>query len=77
MTSYWGHQDNPYPPRERSHPRCPVCGEDCETIYFIPVKFGTQIIGCDMCYNPDEWKDEDVQEDDPWEDVRCMEEDHE
>lgn len=77
MTSYWGHQDNPYPPRERSRPRCPVCGEDCEAIYFIQVKFGTQIVGCDMCYNPDEWKDEDVQEDDPWEDVRCMEEDFE
>lgn len=73
MTSFWGHQDNPFPPDEPRRPRCPVCGEECETIYFILVKFGTQIIGCDMCYNTDDFPGEDVQEDDPWEDCRCME----
>ena len=73
MTSFWGHQDNPFPPRERPYPRCPVCDENCETIY----KIGTDIIGCDMCYNPGNFPGEDVQEDDPWEDVRCMEEDYE
>lgn len=70
MTTFWGHQDNPFPPAEPRRPRCPVCGKECETIYLI----GTTIIGCDRCYNNDEWKDEDVTEDDPWEDVRCMEE---
>ena len=50
MTSFWGHQDNSFPPDEPRRPRCPVCGEECETIY-----------------------GEDVQEDDPWEDCRCME----
>lgn len=43
MTSFWGHQDNPFPPDEPRRPRCPVCGEECEAIYLI----GTEIIGCD------------------------------
>lgn len=69
MTSFWGHQDNPFPPDEPHRPRCPICGEECEAIYLI----GTVIIGCDMCYNPDDFPSEDVQDDDPWEDCRCME----
>lgn len=59
-------RDNPYPPAVR-YPRCPVCGEECEAIYLI----GTDIIGCDMCYDPKEWPGEDVTENDPWEDIRC------
>lgn len=62
-------RDNPFPPDEPRRPRCPVCGEECGTIYLI----GTAIIGCDMCYNSDDFPGEDVQEDDPWEDSRCME----
>lgn len=62
-------RDNPFPPDEPRRPRCPVCGEECEAIYLI----GTVIIGCDMCYNTDDFPGEDVQEDDPWEDSRCME----
>lgn len=69
MTSFWGHQDNPFPPAEPRRPRCPVCGEECEAIYLI----GTEIIGCDMCYNPGDFPGEDVQEDNPWEDSRCLE----
>ena len=28
MTSFWGHQDNPFPPDEPRRPHCPVCGDD-------------------------------------------------
>lgn len=76
MTSFWGYQDNPFPPDEPAFQHCPVCGEECETIYKIrTASHSTEIIGCDMCYNPDDFPGEDVQEDNPWEDSRCMEED--
>lgn len=69
MTSFWGHQDNPFPPDEPAFPHCPVCGEECKTIYKIcTASRSTEIIGCDMCYNSDDFPGEDVQEDDPWED---------
>lgn len=81
MTSFWGHQDNPFPPDEPAFPRCPVCGEECETIYTIDrvhkvgnvYSINNYIIGCNMCYNPDDFPGEDVQEGNPWEDYRCME----
>lgn len=74
MTIFLGHKDNPFLPDEPSFPHCPVCGEECETIYKIfTASHSTEIIGCDMCYNPGDFPGEDVQEDDPWEDSRCME----
>lgn len=57
MTSFWGHQDNPFPPDEPRRPRCPVCGEECETIY----RKGNEILGCDNCIvkvNAWEWQEE-------------------
>lgn len=57
MTSFWGHQDNPFPPDEPDYPICPVCGEECERIY----KKGNEVVGCDNCIvevNAWEWKEE-------------------
>lgn len=74
MTTTYGHQDNPFPPDEPAFPRCPVCGAECESIYLIrTADHDTEIVGCDMCYNPDSYPGEDVTESDPWEEPRCME----
>lgn len=57
MTSFWGHQDNPFPPDEPRRPHCPVCGEECEQMY----KRGNEILGCDNCIvevNAWEWQEE-------------------
>lgn len=57
MTSFWGHQDNPFPPDEPRRPRCPVCGEECEALY----RQGNEILGCDNCIvevNAWEWQEE-------------------
>lgn len=35
-----------YPHGEPKWPHCPVCGDECETIYWH--KNGT-VVGCDMC----------------------------
>lgn len=61
MTSFWGHQDNPFPPDEFSRPRCPVCGDECAIIY----KQGNEILGCENC----------ITQGDAWEEPACMEED--
>jgi hypothetical protein len=45
MTSFWGHQDNPFPLDEPDYPCCPICGQKCETIY----KIDNEIVGCDQC----------------------------
>lgn len=37
--------DFPDPP-EQPMPRCPVCGEECETVYW---DVNNQIVGCDNC----------------------------
>lgn len=60
MTSFWGHQDNPFPPDER-RPHCPVCGDECAIIY----KQGNEILGCENC----------ITQGDAWEEPACMEED--
>jgi hypothetical protein len=39
MREYW------LDPVEHSNPICPVCGEECETIY----KANGDVIGCDQC----------------------------
>lgn len=44
MTIY-GHQDNPYPPEKPDYPCCPICGQECETIY----KIDNEVVGCDQC----------------------------
>lgn len=59
MTSFWGHQDNPFPPDESRRPHCPVCGDECTIIY----KQGNKILGCDNC----------ITQDDAWEEPACME----
>lgn len=41
----WGIFSNPEPP-EQNMPRCPECGEECETIY--RGRDG-QILGCENC----------------------------
>lgn len=39
--------------KEPCFPRCPVCGNACETIYKTN---GYEIIGCDLCLRPvDAW----------------------
>lgn len=57
MTSFWGHQDNPFPPDEPDYPICPVCGEECGTIY----KVGNAVVAADNCIvevNAWEWQEE-------------------
>lgn len=61
MTSFWGHQDNPFPPDESRRPRCPVCGDECAIIY----KQGNEVLGCENC----------ITQGDAWEEPACMEED--
>lgn len=73
MISFWGRQDNPFAPPDTPGPRCPICGQACETIYKIRTCTGSDILGCDLCYDPGDFPDEDVFQDDPWEDHRCME----
>lgn len=53
-------RDNPYPPAAH-YPHCPVCGDECETIY----KQGAEILGCENC----------IVSDNAWEEPACMEED--
>lgn len=55
MTSFWGHQDNPFPPAEPRRPRCPVCGEECETPCTVKaMRFSAGIVEV----NAWEWKEE-------------------
>lgn len=47
-------------PSETNWPRCPVCGEECETIYYGK---WMDIVGCDMCLetrNAWEWAEEEA-----------------
>lgn len=40
-------------PKDVSWPRCPVCGEECETLY----RSGREVIGCDHCVEKvDAWE---------------------
>lgn len=29
----------------RQHPMCPICGKECETVYY----FRDELLGCDNC----------------------------
>ena len=52
----WGVYDYPEPP-DQDMPRCPECGEECETIY--RGRDG-QILGCENCVeelNAYDWKE--------------------
>lgn len=41
-----GHEPRLDPPDPDPAPRCPVCGEECETFYIFDE---TEIVGCDRC----------------------------
>lgn len=45
--------------KEPAYPRCPVCGEECETIYTD--RIGT-CVGCDIC----------LEAKDAWEAAECF-----
>lgn len=43
--------------KEPTYPRCPICGEECETIYKSK---DYEIVGCDCCIRTiDAWEVED------------------
>ena len=42
----WFVSDYPDPPMVKPMPRCPECGEECETLYRDSTG---SIIGCDRC----------------------------
>lgn len=42
----WGVHDYPAPPDPEPMPRCPVCGEECETVY---VDRANAVVGCNEC----------------------------
>ncbi len=44
--------------KEPEHPRCPVCGEECDMIY----RHDGDIVGCDNC----------IEESDAWETDECF-----
>lgn len=41
----WGVHDYPEP-KERPRHTCPVCGEECETLY---LGLNREVVGCDEC----------------------------
>ena len=49
------------PPVQRENPVCPVCGEECETIY---TDINSEVCGCENCLNEyDAWDYFDDEED--------------
>lgn len=42
----WGVRDYPTPPENDRVPVCPVCGQDCRTIYRA---HDFTVVGCDQC----------------------------
>lgn len=44
------------PPNVRSMPKCPVCGEECETYYTD--YYGT-VVGCENCIDTKDAEDDD------------------
>ena len=41
--------------KDPEYPRCPVCGEECETVYYSEF----EIVGCDNCISGRNAWDED------------------
>lgn len=42
---------------EPSYPRCPICGDECSTIY---KDRSGEIVGCDEClYTADAWQEDE------------------
>lgn len=42
--------------KEPIYPHCPICGKECETIYYTAAK--GEIAGCDMCLTgKDAWEE--------------------
>lgn len=55
----WGVHDYPSPP-ERPQPICPVCYQECYTVYLV----NGEVVGCDNCVmelNAYEWLDEEME----------------
>ena len=47
-----------YPYGERSHPVCPVCGDECEEFRYST--FTMEIVGCENCIiNRDAYEEEE------------------
>lgn len=75
-------RDNPYPPAVR-YPRCPICGGACESVMRIAIvhysrdvfTIGYEIVGCENCFNPEDYPGEDIFTKNSWEEPACMEED--
>ncbi len=43
--------------KEPAHPICPICGEECETVYTDVFR---NVLGCDICISADDaWEVED------------------
>lgn len=41
------------PPEPEAEPRCPLCGEECETLYLM----SGSVVGCDKCVDTlDAWE---------------------
>ena len=56
MREYWND-----PPVQKDNPVCPVCGEECETIY---TDINSEICGCENCLTEyDAWDYFDDEED--------------
>lgn len=61
MTSFWGHQDNPFPPADDNCPICPICGENCTTVFRL--KKTGEVYGCNKCIREqDAWEWQNEQE---------------
>lgn len=53
----WGVHDYPGPSEEEPLPACPICGEECETIYKNP---DGEAVGCENCIETESswfWKE--------------------
>lgn len=48
----WGVHDYPGPPPEKPVPVCPVCGNECETVY---IDQNGNVVCCDVCIEKEFW----------------------
>lgn len=45
-------------PKPYKNPVCPVCGEECETLYQRHTMRSSEIVGCDNCLDTlDAWEE--------------------
>lgn len=46
-----------YPDEPKKWPHCPICGEECDTVYLFQ---GSDIVGCENCMTTESaWKCEE------------------